>query len=109
MPTACPGGRAPHAWLADGTSLYDRFGFEFTLLCLREPGDTAAAFEQLARAKAIPLTTLAPGLAELRDAYGADYALIRPDQVVAWRGNEGSADIEATLAAVCGHPVSPRH
>ena len=109
VPTACPGGRAPHAWLADGTSLYDRFGFEFTLLCLREPGATAAAFEQLARAKAIPLTTLAPGLAELRDAYGADYALIRPDQVVAWRGNEGFADIDATLAAVCGHPASPRH
>ena len=33
-PTACPGGRAPHLWLADGRSLYDAFGFEFTLLRL---------------------------------------------------------------------------
>ena len=31
---ACPGGRPPHAWLADGRSLYDRFGFEWTLLRL---------------------------------------------------------------------------
>ena len=33
-PTACPGGRAPHLWLGDGRSLYDAFGFEFTLLRL---------------------------------------------------------------------------
>ena len=32
--TACPGGRAPHLWLADGRSLYDTLGFEFTLLQL---------------------------------------------------------------------------
>ena len=32
MPTACPGGRAPHLWLGDGRSLYDTLGFEFTLL-----------------------------------------------------------------------------
>ncbi|HEX2198661.1 MAG TPA: FAD-dependent oxidoreductase, partial [Burkholderiales bacterium] len=34
VPTACPGGRPPHLWLADGRSLYDVFGFEWTLLCL---------------------------------------------------------------------------
>jgi hypothetical protein len=107
--TACPGGRAPHAWLADGKSLYDRFGFDFTLLCLREPGETAQAFERAARANAIPLTTLAPGLDGLRDAYEADYALIRPDQVVAWRGNEGFANADAALAAACGHPSRPLH
>ena len=33
-PTACPGGRAPHLWFADGSSIYDKFGFEFTLLRL---------------------------------------------------------------------------
>ncbi|MGC2779916.1 MAG: FAD-dependent oxidoreductase, partial [Bradyrhizobium sp.] len=32
VPSACPGGRAPHAWLEQGVSLYDRFGFEWTLL-----------------------------------------------------------------------------
>mgnify|MGYP003310273961 CR=1 FL=1 len=37
QPTACPGGRAPHLWLGlnkkNPISLYDLFGFEFTLLC----------------------------------------------------------------------------
>src|SRR5205814_1726963 len=36
VPTACPGGRPPHAWLPDGRSLYDLFGFEWTLLCFRD-------------------------------------------------------------------------
>ena len=34
IPSACPGGRAPHLWLAPSVSLYDRFGFEWTLLRL---------------------------------------------------------------------------
>ena len=33
-PSACPGGRPPHAWLDDGRSLYDSFNFEWTLLAL---------------------------------------------------------------------------
>jgi hypothetical protein len=31
---------------------------------------------------------VAIGTDEARDLYGADLALIRPDQIVAWRGNE---------------------
>ena len=27
----------------------------------------------------------------VRDLYGADFALIRPDQIVAWRGNSAAA------------------
>ena len=33
-PSASPGNRAPHAWLADGSSLFDHFGLGFTLLVL---------------------------------------------------------------------------
>ena len=32
VPSAIPGCRAPHRWLADGRSLFDRFGAGFTLL-----------------------------------------------------------------------------
>ena len=38
---------------------------------------------------------------EARDLYGADLALIRPDQVVAWRGNS-DADAETVIATVTG-------
>ncbi len=79
-PTACPGGRAPHLWLEDGVSLYDRFGFDFTLLRL-------GGAEGVPVASDVPMTVLdVPGV-EARELYGADYALIRPDQIVAWRGD----------------------
>src|SRR5260221_664720 len=81
VPTACPGGRPPHVWLPDGRSLYDLFGFEWTLLCLND----APALEDR-HMQVVPLQNGA-----LRELYGADYALIRPDQIVAWRGNSAAA------------------
>ncbi|HUQ75653.1 MAG TPA: FAD-dependent oxidoreductase [Burkholderiales bacterium] len=85
VPTACPGGRPPHAWLPDGRSLYDAFGFEWTLLCLNHASPPIAP-----DVKVVHLQNDA-----LRDAYQADYALIRPDQIVAWRGNEPPAALNA--------------
>jgi hypothetical protein len=41
---------------------------------------------------------------EARDIYQADLALIRPDQIVAWRGNS-SADAAAVLRRASGHRV----
>ena len=105
--SATPGGRAPHAWLEDGASLYDRFGFDYTLLALRSDGTGSAAFANAARARGVPLTTLAPGSDQLRDAYGADFALIRPDQVVAWRGDASSVDAAAVLDRVLARTAVP--
>src|SRR5262249_55948936 len=34
VPSASPGGRAPHLWLDEGRSLFDLFNFEWTLLRL---------------------------------------------------------------------------
>ncbi|HEX7967139.1 MAG TPA: hypothetical protein VF502_02885, partial [Stellaceae bacterium] len=95
MPSACPGGRAPHLWLKDGRSLFDRFGFEWTLLRL---GPGAVAGEAFARAAArlgLDLTVVDVPGDEARDLYAADLALVRPDQIVAWRGNiaAGAADV----------------
>ena len=101
VPTACPGGRAPHAWLDDGRSLYDAFGFEWTLLQLSGAADDGARVADAARRRGLPLTCLRLANEALRDLYGADFALVRPDQIVAWRGNEtGSCD--RVLAQVSG-------
>lgn len=101
VPTACPGGRPPHAWLADGRSLYDTFGPEWTLLVLgSDPPDTApleaAAAARGMALQVVPLTD--PGVSGL---YGAPLVLIRPDQIVAWRGRDAAA-AEAVLAVVTG-------
>jgi 2-polyprenyl-6-methoxyphenol hydroxylase-like FAD-dependent oxidoreductase len=102
-PSGVPGGRAPHAWLADGTSLYDRLGRDFTLL--RFAAADASGFVAAARALAIPLAQLdlsgEPAASDLRELYGADLALIRPDQHLAWRGDE-RADARAVLERLTG-------
>ncbi len=99
-PSAHPGCLAPHAWLADGSSLYDRFGRGYTLLVL---DDAPAARDLAAAAKraSVPLTVLDLPDRRLRELYGAPLALIRPDQYVAWRG-ERVADADALFATLRG-------
>jgi len=99
VPSACPGGRPPHLWLADGRSLYDCFGFEWTLLRLgAAPG---ARFLQ----SDLPLTVFDLKSEQARELYGADLVLIRPDQIVAWRGDT-DADADEVLSRLRG--VFPR-
>ena len=100
--TACPGGRAPHIWLGDGRSLYDTFGFEFTLLRLGARAADAAPFAAAAKAQGMPLTIVDVPSDDARDLYQADLALIRPDQIVAWRGNSAS-DAANVLRKATGH------
>ena len=100
VPTACPGGRAPHLWLNDGRSLFDLFGFEWTLL--RLAGKRGDAFIESARNARIDLTIVDAPSEEARDLYQADLALIRPDQIVAWRGNDERAAGEI-LGRLTGH------
>jgi 2-polyprenyl-6-methoxyphenol hydroxylase-like FAD-dependent oxidoreductase len=85
VPTACPGGRPPHLWLADGRSLYDLFGFEWTLLVLGNEG--AGTWARAAGPLGIDLKIVELKSEEARDLYEAEFALIRPDQIVAWRGD----------------------
>ena len=101
-PTACPGGRAPHAWLPDGRSLFDSFNFEWTLLALGPAPLDASAFEQAAAALRLDLKVVRNADAHLRDLYDAPLALIRPDQIVAWRGHDARAAPDV-LEVVTGH------
>lgn len=103
-PTACPGGRAPHVWLEDGSSLYDHFNLEWTLLRTR-PGADTTGFEKAFAAAGLDLKVLDTSMSELRDIYEADLALVRPDQIVAWRGSAGDAAPETIAARVMANKV----
>ncbi|MCP3398546.1 FAD-dependent oxidoreductase [Bradyrhizobium sp. CCGB20] len=106
VPSACPGGRAPHAWLEDGASLYDLFGFEWTLLQFGEVASAHAAVADSVRMFGVELK-LVTLPKSLRDLYEADLALIRPDQIVAWRGSASQAGtIGRVLARALGHGAS---
>ena len=91
MPSACPGGRPPHAWLADGRSLFDTFHAEWTLLALADRPHEAARFAAEAASVGMDLRVVALPDPDLLARYEAPLALIRPDQIVAWRGSDGSA------------------
>ena len=89
-------------WFADGTSLYDKFGFDWTLLQMGETTDGIDNLVSAAKAAGMPLQITTIKDKNLRDLYEADLALIRPDQVVAWRGTTGNTEAEALIAKISG-------
>jgi 2-polyprenyl-6-methoxyphenol hydroxylase-like FAD-dependent oxidoreductase len=103
-PSAAPGGRAPHAWLDDGVSLFDTFGFEWTLLRLGPAPPRGARLVAAARRLGVALEVVDVPSPEVRDLYEAPLALVRPDQVVAWRGLH-DADADAVAAIAVGQVV----
>jgi len=90
--------------MPDGTSLFDHFGLEWTLIVLSADCRAAEAFEQAAAAQDLSLKVLV--LADnpiAADLYAAPAALIRPDQVVCWRGDLAqAAEAGKVLATALG-------
>ncbi|MGN6571409.1 MAG: FAD-dependent monooxygenase [Pseudolabrys sp.] len=104
-PTSIPGGRTPHVWLdpthGTGASLFDRLGAGFTLLRFGSVADASELTAAAARAR-IPLTVVDIGNADARGLYERALVLVRPDQYVAWRGDEAPADSDRLFAQIVG-------
>ena len=100
-PSTVPGCRTPHMWCGDGTSLYDAMGPEFSLLRL-DPAIETAALEAAARLRGVPLKILDLEAAGASAFDGSRLILSRPDQHVAWRGNDLPADPLALIDRVRG-------
>lgn len=103
-PTARPGSRAPHLWLAPGRSILDRFGSGFTLLTLGSDGVASAALEASARDLRVPLQVERIDAPEVEQLYEARLVLVRPDGHVAWRGDRAPDRPHALLRTVVGLP-----
>lgn len=105
-PSSVPGGRAPHAWLDgrrdSGGSLYDRLGAGFTLLRLGPLAPSGQRIAATAETRGIPVRVLEIEDPDIRDMYGCDLALIRPDQHVAWRSNRDPGDPLSLWAHITG-------
>jgi 2-polyprenyl-6-methoxyphenol hydroxylase-like FAD-dependent oxidoreductase len=102
--TACPGGRPPHVWLAEGVSLFDRFDLDWTLLRLGPRAPDATPFRSIASALGLKLQVVDVPDQMVRDLYERDLVLIRPDQIVAWRG-QSTDSVEVVLAKVTGRMI----
>src|ERR1700761_4181463 len=98
-PSTVPGCRTPHLWREDGGSLYDAMGPEYTLLRL-DPALDVTAIERAARSRKLPLKVLdvAPSAA----LPFSRLVLSRPDQHVAWRGDDLPSDPLALIDQIRG-------
>ena len=107
VPSSRPGSRAPHAWMHDGSSLFDHFGAGFTLLVSKEASSAAVDQARLQAGKvSVPLKVLQPHEAGIAELYPSRFTLIRPDQHVAWRGNAWPSTTSGVLEKVTGRANS---
>jgi putative polyketide hydroxylase len=124
IPTARPGSRAPHVWLArqgERLSTIDLFWPRFVLLAGRNGDSWRKAADAVAR-PAIDAFTVG-GAGELSDAdadgswqhaydVGDEGAvLVRPDGYVAWRSRGAAPDhaaiLQAAIDRILGHATTP--
>ena len=96
IPTARPGHRAPHIWLDEGISIYDKFGKNFTLLVFNEELNNARILISEAESIGIPIKLLKIDDHEAFSLYENKYVIVRPDLMIAWRSDnipQNSIDI----------------
>jgi hypothetical protein len=86
-PTARPGSRAPHFWLAPGKSVLDLFGRDHVLLCFGDAATETAALRDAARSRGLPLAIEVIDDPKAARLYERKLVLVRPDGYVAWRGD----------------------
>ncbi|MGA8900449.1 FAD-dependent oxidoreductase [Bradyrhizobium sp.] len=99
-PSTVPGCRTPHLWCADGASLYDVMGPEFTLLRF-DPAVDVVPLVQAAGIRKLPLRVI-DVTAPAAIARQGVLVLSRPDQHVAWRGHCAPADPLALIDRIRG-------
>ena len=105
VPSARPGGRAPHAWLqpnGEKVSTIDLFGKGFALLASAKGAAWSKAAQPLG------IKAHAVGDDEWAAAYGVDETgavLVRPDGYVAWVGERTQAGLAEALTTWFGPPV----
>jgi 2-polyprenyl-6-methoxyphenol hydroxylase-like FAD-dependent oxidoreductase len=87
VPTARPGHRAPHAWLADGRSTLDLFGRGFVLLGFGANAADAAPLLDAARDRHVPMEFVGIAEPHIAALYQHKFVLVRPDGHIAWRGD----------------------
>ena len=102
-PNVWPGSRLPHCWLDDGTAIQDHLPETYILLSLgTKPPDTTnirRSFE----ATGAPVTEVKVESDRVRDLYGFDFLVLRPDMHVVWRGTELPRNTPEIVSIATGH------
>ena len=94
--------------LSSGGNVFGALGQGFTLLAFAADSVAVQAFQAAAVELDVPLTIVADSRAGGRELYQAGLILVRPDQFVAWAGEDKPMDARPILArAVGGPPLFP--
>jgi 2-polyprenyl-6-methoxyphenol hydroxylase-like FAD-dependent oxidoreductase len=101
-PSARPGARAPHAWLAEGRSTLDLFGKGFVLLRFGANPPPADALVRAAQNAGLPLEVVDILDDKAAALYERRLVLVRPDGQVAWRADTLPADAGGLVDRVRG-------
>ena len=88
--------------LPSGRNVFEALGTGFTLLALGADPSDPARFQAAAAAMRVPMTVVTDGAPELHEAYRSRLVLVRPDQFVAWTGDQ-APDPEPILRRATGH------
>jgi hypothetical protein len=96
-----PGCRTPHFWLRDGRSLYDVMGNGYALLRFDQSVDITPLIN-IAVERKMPLHIVDAAPEEAGEPYRERLVLSRPDQHIAWRGDEIPADPTRLIEIVTG-------
>jgi 4-hydroxyisophthalate hydroxylase len=92
--------------LSSGANIFERLAGGFTLIALGGDRDLTAPFQAAATDLGMPLQVIADTPDGQRAAYGQRLILVRPDQYVAWTGNDPPADATAVLRRAIGAAVA---
>jgi 2-polyprenyl-6-methoxyphenol hydroxylase-like FAD-dependent oxidoreductase len=102
-PNVWPGSRLPHCWLDDGSALQDQLPETYVLLSLGNKSLDTSKLRQSYEKIGAPVAEVRIESNRLRDLYGFDLLVLRPDMHVAWRGNDAAPNPQEIASISTGH------
>ncbi|KAJ4986253.1 FAD binding domain-containing protein [Stagonosporopsis vannaccii] len=85
VPSTCPGSRAPHVFLSDGSAVFDHLGKEWSLVTFTKSDSSVHALLAAASELHVPVKHVhLQGEDHVYSIWGKDTVIVRPDEHVAW-------------------------
>ena len=89
--------------LSNGHNIFEELGKGFTLIAFDADSEVVSAFKTIADELQIPLKIIRDTFENERKLYECRMILVRPDQFIAWSGDELDQDVHAILRQACGY------